>query len=151
MTALGILLAKVDSVVDRSHSEKQSRRDVGAEIADFFSSRNLKDTHLTPLPKARPADDILKDLRNLDFDSDEDFRKLSSEQLFAPVVMLPLAGDYYVDFGGPRPARKLMDLGRGKMKIDTRAIHLTLSGITKPERIWRSKSSDVPQVVRRNN
>lgn len=38
-------------------------------------------------------------------------------------------------------------LAREKLKIDTRAIHLTLSGITKPNGKWLSKASDVPQVI----
>jgi len=107
----------------------------------------MNGTLLPPLPKARAADNILSELRNVHLTSDEDFKSLSREQLFAPVVMLPLAGDYYVGFGGPRPAREPMDFSTGKIKIDSRDIHPTLSGIKKPKGFLRSFVSDVPKVV----
>ncbi|KAN0083429.1 hypothetical protein V8E54_002517 [Elaphomyces granulatus] len=108
------------------HFEKRSQRDDGAGVADVAASSSMNGTLLPPLPKARAADNILSELRNVHLTSDEDFKSLSREQLFAPVVMLPLAGDYY---------------------IDSRDIHPTLSGIKKPKGFLRSFVSDVPKVV----
>ena len=61
--------------------------------------------------------------------------------------MFNLAGDYYVGFGGHRAAREPMDFGTAKIKIDSRDIHPTLSGIQKPAGFLRSLVSDVPKVV----
>ena len=148
MTVLDILLAKANSAADQSHFKKRSHRDDGADVVDVAASPSLNVTLLTPLPKARAADNILNELRNVHLNSDEDFTNLFREQLFAPVVMLPLAGDYYVGFGGPRPAREPMDFGTGKKIRLTVVIFIRLCQELRSQAgFLRGLVSDVPKVV----
>ncbi|MCJ1461646.1 hypothetical protein MMC07_000243 [Pseudocyphellaria aurata] len=123
----------------QSHFEK---RDDGAGVADDAASPS---SLLTPVPKTR-ADDILNRLKKLHLTS-EDLKNLYPEKRRGPVVMLPLAGDYYVSFGLPRLAREPVDWGTGPTKIDTHDIHPFLSAIKRTEGSLRGLGSDVPKVV----
>jgi hypothetical protein len=133
MTVLHSLPFKANSAADQPTSDEQNQRDNSPRLVGGAKSAGWTVTDPPSLPKARESEEILKDLRDLDVDNNAEVTKLAREQLFAPQVMLRLAGDYYVCFGGPGLEREPMKLKtKTKKRIDSRDIHPTLSRIKKP-------------------
>ena len=146
MNVLDILLFGTKSSAVRNNSSEKIQRNSKSNPKDDAESIDWEIIDPPPLPKARKAEEILNALRKLDSTSHTEVLELAQEQLYAPMVMLPLSRDYYVSFGGPRLGREPMDIGEGKDKIDTRNIHRTLSTINQPRKP-SPKSKDLPTVI----
>ena len=153
MTALNISLPKTNSAADQRTTVELNQRDDGPDVTDgaksavcgvmdpLFIASDIADdaksadwgvTDLPPLPKPREPKEIVDDLKKLAATDRGKCLKLAREQMYAPQVMLSLASDFAICFGGPRVVRKPMSLGQEiEGKFDSRDIHPTLSSITK--------------------
>ncbi|KAG8525579.1 uncharacterized protein KY384_009223 [Bacidia gigantensis] len=130
---------------DQAKSDNQSQHNDKPDNTKSADFQSWKMTDLPPLPKARAPNEILNDLKALVFTDDEGL-KLLREQMFTPRVMLPLAGDFYVWFGGPDLARAPLELGD---EIDSRDIHPSVSEIKRPTSImsWLKPNKRLPREV----
>ena len=124
------ILGKANNSADQSNSDGPNQHNDGPDAATHTEPVHWEVDGPPPLPEARGSKEILKDLKDLIPTRDKfEALDLAREQLFAPPVMLHLAGEYYVKFGGPELVRGPMDAGD---PTDSRDIHLTLSNLTKP-------------------
>ena len=135
---------KANTSADQSNSDGPNQRDDHPDAAtDTESVWEIEDP--PPLPKAREPQEILSDLKGLILIQDK-FKglELAREQLFAPPVMLRLAGDYFVKFGSPDLVRGPMDAGD---KIDSMDIHPFLSNIRKDPTSTPGTQRELPSFV----
>lgn len=105
---------------------------IASDITDDAESVDWGVFNPPPLPNPRDPKEIINDLKKLVATDHGKCLELAREQIYAPQVMLSLAGDFAICFGGPGVIREPISLGqKTEGKLDSRDIHPTLSSIAR--------------------
>lgn len=152
MAALNIVVPKTNNAGDQQTTDELNQRNDGpdiiddaksaicsgvdppsiaSDIADDAESVDWGASDPPPPPKPREPKEIVGDLKKLVATDREKYFELAQEQIYTPPIMLSLAGDFAICFGGPGVVREPMSLGSTEGLVDSREIHPALSSIAK--------------------